>query len=115
MYIDDDHFMRTFFLSYFEEKFIVLLCESAEQAWVTLEKKPKPNLIVLDLNLIGQSGSSFLEEIKSKNDYTKIPVIVLSSEEKSSIRIDLLKTGAEDFIIKPFNPEELEIKITKIL
>ncbi|MBT28912.1 MAG: two-component system response regulator [Thalassobius sp.] len=114
LYIDDDHFMRMFFEGYFESKFDIKVCDSAEDAWKIFRTGYKADLIVLDLVLPGQSGKSFLTELKKQKALADIPVIVLSGNDKSNTRIDMLKAGADDFIIKPFNPEELEIKIAKI-
>ena len=95
-------------------KFDIKVCDSAEDAWKIFRTGYKADLIVLDLVLPGQSGKSFLTELKKQKALADIPVIVLSGNDKSNTRIDMLKAGADDFIIKPFNPEELEIKIAKI-
>lgn len=115
LYIDDDHFMRMFFEGYFENKFNIRLCDSAEEAWKIFRSGYKADLIVLDLVLPGQSGKSFLTEVKNHTYLKDIPVIVLSGNDKSNTRIEILKAGADDFIVKPFNPEELEIKIVKLI
>ena len=44
-----------------------------------------------------------------------LPVLILSSVESSSNRIRLFEEGAEDFILKPFNPEELRVRVKRIL
>ena len=44
-----------------------------------------------------------------------IPIVMLSSEESTTERIRLLEEGAEDYILKPFNPLELKIRIKKII
>ena len=115
LYIDDDQFMRVFFEGYFEEKYDIKIEGSAEEAWKLLGKGYVPDLLVLDLGLPGQNGQSFLQEFKQSKAFAHIPVIVLSADDKSNTRISLLKIGAEDYINKPFNPEELEIKIEKLV
>lgn len=47
--------------------------------------------------------------------FSHIPVLILSSVESSSNRIRLFEEGAEDFILKPFNPEELRVRVKRIL
>ena len=44
-----------------------------------------------------------------------IPVVMLSSEDSTTERIRLLQEGAEDYIVKPFNPMELKVRIKKII
>ena len=50
-----------------------------------------------------------------RDSFKQIPVVMLSSEDSTSERIRLLEEGAEDYIVKPFNPQELKIRIKKIL
>ncbi|MFA5651682.1 MAG: response regulator, partial [Proteiniphilum sp.] len=61
------------------------------------------------------SGDEFLRYIKRNGLFKDIPVIVLSGEESSDIRVRMLEEGADDYILKPFNPMELKIRIRKVL
>lgn len=47
--------------------------------------------------------------------FKSIPVIILSSEDSTSERIRLLEEGADDYIVKPFNPLELKVRVQKLL
>ena len=58
---------------------------------------------------------NFLRYLKSNSLFKDIPVVMLSSEESTTERINLLEAGAEDFILKPFNPMELKARIKKFL
>ncbi|UZR94298.1 response regulator [Chondrinema litorale] len=115
LYVDDDKFMRSFFSTYFEEKYELTLSESAEEAGDLLLNSLNPDLILLDLVLPEKDGETFLNEIKANKQLSLIPVLILSGTDKSETRIKMFKIGAEDFIVKPFNPMELEIKIEKLL
>ena len=75
----------------------------------------RPNLIVLDIWMPGMSGDEFLSFIKQNGLYKDIPVLILSGEESSDFRIKMLEEGAADFILKPFNPQELKVRIRKVL
>lgn len=74
-----------------------------------------PDLIISDVYMPDMKGPEFLEYIKHDLLFKHIPVIFLSAEENSNIRIKLLEEGAEDFILKPFNPLELKVRIKKVL
>ncbi|UZR99583.1 response regulator [Chondrinema litorale] len=115
IYVDDDKFMRVFFATYFEKKFNIILCDSAYSAADYLKNHSLPDLMLLDLVLPEKDGATFLEEMKADSELSNIPVIILSGTDKSETRIKLFKMGAEDFIMKPFNPEELSLKIEKFL
>lgn len=66
------------------------------------------NLVVLDLMLPGMSGEEVLTKIKEKKN---VPVIVLSSKDSLDSKISLLTLGAEDYMTKPFEIEELVVRI----
>jgi DNA-binding response OmpR family regulator len=61
------------------------------------------------------NGDEFLTYIKRNGLFNKIHVIVLSGVENSTTRIKMLEEGADDYILKPFNPIELKIRIRKVL
>ncbi len=74
-----------------------------------------PDLIISDIRMPEMRGDNFLEWIKSNELFKHIPVIMLSSEDSTSERIRLLEVGASDYIVKPFNPMELKIRVKKII
>ncbi|WP_298651220.1 response regulator [uncultured Proteiniphilum sp.] len=74
-----------------------------------------PDLIILDIRMPEMNGDEFLSYIKKNGLFKTIPVIVLSGEESSATRIRMLEEGADDYILKPFNPMELKIRIRKVL
>lgn len=74
-----------------------------------------PDIIISDLNMPEMSGEEFLLYLKANELFSDIPVLILSSVESSASRIRLFEEGAEDFILKPFNPEELRVRIKRIL
>ena len=72
----------------------------------------KFSVIILDLMLPGLSGEQVLVEIKKTKN---VPVIGLSAKEDSKSKIFLLKNGADDYVTKPFDIEELLARIETIL
>lgn len=74
-----------------------------------------PDLIISDVYMPEMNGHDFLLQLKASSLFRHIPVIVLSSMENSGERIQLLEDGADDFILKPFNPQELKIRVRNIL
>ena len=71
------------------------------------------DLIVLDVTMPVLDGPGMLHELRSRGD--KTPVLMLTSESKRSIVASLMKMGIEDYILKPFKPDELKAKIAKAL
>lgn len=68
----------------------------------------KISLILLDLMLPGKDGETVLKEIR---EVQKIPVIIISAKEESGIKARLLRNGADDFISKPFDLDEVLARI----
>mgnify|MGYP001063096952 CR=1 FL=1 len=73
------------------------------------------DLIISDIRMPHMTGEELLHYLKGNELFKDIPVIILSSEESTSERIRLLQEGAADYILKPFNPMELKIRIGKYL
>ncbi|MCF0195877.1 MAG: response regulator transcription factor [Bacteroidaceae bacterium] len=80
-----------------------------------LQEGNQPDLIITDIKMPNMRGDEFLEWLKQEELFKSIPVIMLSSEDSTSERIKLLEMGASDYIVKPFNPMELKLRIKKII
>lgn len=111
LFVDDSEMMRSFLAHYFTQSYLVKTAESAEETWAWLDAGNFPSLIVLDLKLGHSSGYELLTQLKYSALFNDIPVIILSSVDESKEKIKCLEAGAADYLIKPFNPKELEIRI----
>jgi DNA-binding response OmpR family regulator len=89
--------------------------ENGSTAMEWLQEGNLPDLIICDLQMPVMSGEDFIKEIKASGYFNKIPIIVLSGIESSSERIKMLKMGVNDFLVKPFNPEELKLKVDLLI
>jgi len=74
-----------------------------------------PDLIISDIRMPEMMGDEFLTYMKNNELFKDIPIVMLSSEESTTERIKYLEEGAIDFILKPFNPLELKVRIKKII
>ncbi len=70
-----------------------------------------PDCLILNAKLPTKNGFQILEEIQAHNDRLFVPKIMLSSQNDKESRLDAFKTGADDFITKPYEIEELMIRI----
>jgi PAS domain S-box-containing protein len=80
---------------------------TGEAAFEMLERAPDIDLVVLDLMLPGMSGYDVIERLRTLPHLGEIPVLVLSALASASARIRGLREGADDYMTKPFLPEEL--------
>ncbi|MGA2382079.1 MAG: response regulator transcription factor [Gemmatimonadales bacterium] len=74
-----------------------------------------PDLVVLDLMLPGRSGYDVLAEIRRRDETRGIGVIVLTARRDEADRIKGLAGGADDYLTKPFSPEELVLRVGAVL
>ena len=96
-----------------DNKFIYF--EDPIRAIEWLDEGNEPALVISDIHMPRMDGKEFLYYLKRNELFKHIPVVILSSEESTTERINLLEAGAEDFILKPFNPMELKARIKKYL
>lgn len=84
---------------------------SGTEAILCIEKN-RFDIIILDLMLPGISGEDVLEKIRKNSD---IPVIALSAKDDINTKVEVLKSGADDYITKPFNTDELIARIETVM
>lgn len=89
--------------------------ENPVKALSWMKEGNTPDLIISDVYMPEMNGHDFLLYLKASSIYRSIPIIILSSMENSGERIKMLEDGADDFILKPFNPQELKIRVRNIL
>ncbi len=110
--VDDDDGIRNLVKKFLNEKsFLVNTASTAEEA----QKKItiiKFDLIILDIMMPGKSGLEFLNDNKN---FIETPVILLTAKGEPKERVEGLESGADDYLPKPFEPQELLLRIKNIL
>ncbi len=110
--VDDDKRLRELLKDYLsEKKFEIYLCEDFIEAKEILTFIFF-DLIILDRMMPTGDGIDLVEFIKGKS---QSPVILLTAMGEDKNKIDGLKVGADDYLAKPFEPEELYLRINNIL
>ena len=94
------------------EKYFVETCDSGDKAIAQI-KNFNPDLILLDIMLPVLSGIEIYKELKKQN--IQIPVIFLTAKNNVQDKIEGLKLGADDYITKPFDLEELLLRIHNVI
>jgi len=112
--IEDEQFLVEMYKTKFElENFQVISAFSSEQA-ISILKKKKPDLILLDILLPKKSGLIFLEEIRKIKNISKVPVIIFSNYDDPIAKKKAERLGVEDYLIKTeFTPKQLLGKIKR--
>ncbi|MBU7577428.1 MAG: response regulator, partial [Flavihumibacter sp.] len=71
------------------------------------------DLVILDIMLPGMDGLTVLESIRIQHN--EVPILILSAKNSSADRVTGLKKGADDYLTKPFNLEELMLRVHKLI
>jgi two-component system, NtrC family, response regulator AtoC len=111
--VDDDVSMAKYLSTYLSKhQFEVGTAGSGEEA-IGMFRAFDPNLVLLDLAMPGMNGISTLDRLKQIKP--EVSVIMLSAQNHPEAIFKASKLGADDYIAKPFEPKELEIRIAKVL
>jgi two-component system, OmpR family, phosphate regulon response regulator OmpR len=110
--VDDDDRLRRLLQRYLTEHgYHVSTAASADEAKASL-KNFAFDLMVLDVMLPGQNGISLTNELRDQVD---LPILLLTALGESDDRVNGLAAGADDYLVKPFDPRELLLRIATIL
>ncbi|MFE0019438.1 response regulator transcription factor [Amycolatopsis sp. NPDC059021] len=113
--VDDDERVRTVVTWQLEaDGFLVTEAGDGHTALERIAAEP-PDLMVLDLSLPGLGGLDVLRRVRHDRSRTPLPVVVLSGRSGETDRIVGLDLGADDYLVKPFSPEELAARVRSVL
>ena len=88
----------------------VVLAETGDDALIILHEA-KPDLVLLDWMLPNVSGIEICRQIKARNEWKTIPVIMISARSEEVDLVRGLETGADDYVTKPFSTRELMARV----
>lgn len=92
----------------------VTVADRGDEAELIISEE-KPDLIILDWMLPGISGLELCRRIRAGKEYREVPILMLTAKGEESDRIRGLKTGADDYVVKPFSVPELMARVNAIL
>ena len=113
--VDDKTEFRRLTKTILSSIYVVESAENGVEALSLLQNGYMPDLIVSDLMMPVLGGKGLVDQVKSSGAFKHIPIIILSSIDKTDEKIQLIKMGADDYLEKPYNPSELLVRIEKLL
>ena len=113
--VEDDLYMQAILKEFLSTTYEIQISQDCMEALAFMQSGHVPDLIISDLNTPKLNGLELITQIKVSDFFKSIPIIILSGEDSSEKRIKCLDSGADDFIVKPFNPAELEARIRVVL
>ncbi|HLF71209.1 MAG TPA: response regulator transcription factor [Dehalococcoidia bacterium] len=108
---DEAGILRLIKLELSSQGFRVVIASNGEEA-LRLAEQQRPDIVVLDILMPEMSG---LEVMRRLRERTSIPVILLTAKDHDEDKVRGLELGADDYIVKPFNPEELSARVRAVL
>lgn len=110
--IDDDTRLRNLLTKYLEDNnFIASAAKDTAEAREILSQQ-NFDLLVVDVMMPGENGIEFTRSVRQNS---KVPILILTARGETGDRIDGLTAGADDYMPKPFEPQELLLRINNIL
>jgi len=113
--VDDEPSICLILEHYFGDEYHVVVKANGVEAMHWLEQDNATDAIVADYEMPIMDGPEFIRQIRASSRHRDVGMIVLSGKDSTSNKIKCLKLGADDYLVKPFNPEELELRIRNIL
>lgn len=112
--VDDEISICMLLQNFLSQDYEVVTLYNAMEAMEWLEEN-LPDLIISDIQMPEMDGYDFLTKVRQKGFTKHTPVVMLSGRAESKERIKCYRLGAQDYLTKPFNPEELEELVKKNL
>ncbi len=111
--IDDDKSFRSYLTTLLEAIGYRVTCfASGEEAIAALESGLAPSMIILDIIMEGMSGIEVLKKVRGIRE--ELPIIMLTGVDQTQTIVEAMRFGASDYLVKPFETEELEIAIRNV-
>ena len=114
MIVEDHDDLRNFLVSSLNKKYECIPAMNGKIAF-ELAKKNAPDLIITDLMMPEMSGEELAGSIRDTDHLSHIPILVLSAKSRTLDKVELYKIGADNYLQKPFDMEELQVIVSNLL
>lgn len=111
--VEDNQDMADYILKTLDSDFALAHANDGLEALEMLQHS-SPEMIITDLMMPRMSGDQLLQAIRGRSELDDVPVVVLSAKTEDHLRVQLLKSGAHDYLVKPFAPEELKARVRNL-
>ena len=112
--VEDHPQMRQFLSAQLSSLYRVVEAANGQEGLI-LAQQVHPDLILTDIMMPVMSGDEMLAALRADSSCDDIIVVVLSAGGSEDLRLNLLRQGAQDYLIKPFSPEELQVRLGTLL
>ncbi|QSQ22426.1 response regulator [Pyxidicoccus parkwayensis] len=111
--VEDTREMRRFVAETLEQDFRVATASDGEDG-LRLAESLRPDVIVSDLMMPRMGGDQLVREVRAREGLESTPILMLTARADDAMRVDLLRSGAQDYLVKPFLAEELLARVSNL-
>jgi ligand-binding sensor domain-containing protein/signal transduction histidine kinase/DNA-binding response OmpR family regulator len=112
--VEDNFDVLDFVASHFAEAFEIVKALDGTEGWIKATESI-PDIIISDVMMPGMTGTALCYALKNDERTSHIPIILLTAKDTLFYKVEGLETGADDYIVKPFNLKLLEVRIWNLL
>lgn len=113
--VDDEPAICLILEHYFSADYHVVLTANGQEALTWLSGAPRLDAVIADYEMPLMDGLAFVKHLRANPRYQDVPLLMLSGHLDSNHKIQCLRHGADDYLVKPFNPEELHLRLQNLL
>jgi len=113
--VDDSQIMRKIIIGALRNESVKNISEASDglEAYEAVQKNPDIDLILMDWNMPSLNGVDAVKKIRTTNP--NVPIIMVTTEAEQHRVVEAIKSGANDYLVKPFSPKDIKSKLEKYL
>jgi signal transduction histidine kinase/ligand-binding sensor domain-containing protein/DNA-binding response OmpR family regulator len=112
--VEDNPDLRFYLVSHFQPEYRVIEAANGQEGW-ELAQNAQPDLILSDVMMPRMDGIELCSRIKEDMETSHIPIILLTARADHESRVEGLETGADAYLAKPFNRDELKLMVRNLI
>lgn len=108
---EDESTLRQLLTEMLAGEYELLVAPDGERAWELARQEPPPDLVLSDLEMPGLNGIELTRRLRAQANTATVPIILLSADNRLSVLQEGFEAGADDYLLKPFRPAELFVRL----
>ena len=111
---DSDDCVRMLNFLFTRQGYTIIHAKDGIEAQTMIDTLNRPSIVVLDMMLPYANGLQLLANIRNNPSWNNVPVIMLTSDETTRTIVKAFELGANDFVVKPYKPMELVVRVKRL-
>ncbi len=104
---EDEASLRHLLVELLRPDYELLVAPDGERAWEMARREPPPDLVLADVEMPGMDGIELTRRLRALTGTATVPILLFSANNRLPALLAGLEVGADDFLLKPFRPQEL--------